>query len=121
MIERITRALDPESFAKAVEEGSRLATAEYLALVDRITAPAPHDAAPPSPPAGRAPAPHGKLTARELEVLRLVAQGLTNAQVARALTVTPRTINAHLTSIYGKLDVTSRAGAIRYALERHLS
>lgn len=62
-----------------------------------------------------------KLTQREVEVLRLVAAGLTNAQVAGKMSITSRTVNAHLTSIYAKLSVTSRSGAIRYALEHHLS
>ncbi len=61
-----------------------------------------------------------QLTPRETEVLRLVAAGLTNAQAAAKLSVTPRTINAHLTSIYAKLAVVSRATAIRYALEHDL-
>ena len=60
------------------------------------------------------------LTAREVEVLRLVAAGLTNAQAAAELSVTPRTINAHLTSIYGKIGVTSRTQAVRYAVEHKL-
>jgi DNA-binding CsgD family transcriptional regulator len=64
--------------------------------------------------------PHDDLTHRECEVLRLVAQGCTSVQVARALTITPRTVNAHLTAIYGKLGVPSRAGAIRYAVSHHL-
>ncbi len=60
------------------------------------------------------------LTAREVEVLRLVAQGLTDAQVAEKLVVSPRTVNWHLTSIYGKLQVSSRSAATRYAIEHHL-
>ena len=66
----------------------------------------------PSYPAG--------LTAREVEVLRLVAQGLTDALVAEQLVISPRTVNWHLTSIYSKLGVSSRAAATRYALEHHL-
>ncbi|HEX2911468.1 MAG TPA: LuxR C-terminal-related transcriptional regulator [Chloroflexia bacterium] len=61
-----------------------------------------------------------KLTSREIEVLRLVVTGLTNAQIAEKLFVTSRTVNAHLTSIYAKLEVTARSGAIRYAVEHHL-
>jgi DNA-binding NarL/FixJ family response regulator len=57
---------------------------------------------------------------REVEVLRLVATGLTNAQVAQHLSVTPRTVNAHLTAIYRKLGVSSRSGAMRYALDHQL-
>ena len=57
------------------------------------------------------------LTAREAEVLRLVAQGMTNEQVAEQLVISPRTVNSHLTAIYGKIGVTSRRAATRYALE----
>lgn len=62
----------------------------------------------------------GELTRRELEVLRLVSQGMTDAQVAETLVISPRTVNAHLTSIYGKLDVNSRTAAARRALEQGL-
>ncbi len=60
------------------------------------------------------------LTAREVEVLRLIAQGLTDAQVAEQLVISPRTVNWHLTSIYGKIQVSSRAAATRYAIEQKL-
>jgi DNA-binding CsgD family transcriptional regulator len=60
------------------------------------------------------------LTAREIEVLRLVAQGMSDAQVARKLVISPRTVNWHLTSIYNKLHVSSRSAATRYAIEHHL-
>ncbi len=60
------------------------------------------------------------LTAREVEVLRLVAQGLTDAQVAEQLVISPRTVNFHLTSIYSKLGVSSRAAATRYVMDHHL-
>ena len=60
------------------------------------------------------------LTAREVEVLRLVAQGMTNEQVANQLVISPRTVDTHLTSIYGKIGVSSRSAATRYALEHQL-
>ncbi|MGH3146725.1 MAG: LuxR C-terminal-related transcriptional regulator, partial [Rubrobacter sp.] len=60
------------------------------------------------------------LTARETEVLRVVAEGLTDAQAAERLFLSPRTINHHLRSIYRKLGVPSRAAAARVALERGL-
>lgn len=60
------------------------------------------------------------LTARERAVLRLVTQGLTYAQMAEHLVISPRTVDAHLRSIYGKLGVTSRSAATRVALENHL-
>lgn len=60
------------------------------------------------------------LTQREVEVLRLVALGLTDAEVAGRLSISPRTVSQHLRSIYPKIDVSSRAGATRFALEHHL-
>ena len=60
------------------------------------------------------------LTAREVEVLYLVAQGMTNDQVAQQLIISPRTVNTHLTTIYGKIGISSRSAATRYAIEHHL-
>ncbi len=57
------------------------------------------------------------LTAREVEVLGLVAEGLSDAQIAERLVVSLRTVHAHLRSIYRKLDVRSRSAATRYAVE----
>jgi len=74
--------------------------------------PSPEDVAPPSYPAG--------LSAREAEVLKLVAQGLTNASIARELFISPNTVNRHLNPVYRKLGVTSRAAAARFAAEHRL-
>ncbi len=57
---------------------------------------------------------------RELEVLRLVAEGLTDAEVADKLSISPRTVGQHLRSVYNKLDVPSRASATRFAVEHGL-
>ena len=62
----------------------------------------------------------GGLTSREVEVLGLVASGLTNAQVAKELFLSPRTIQRHLNSIYHKIGVSSRAAATRFAVEHGL-
>ena len=48
------------------------------------------------------------LTVREAEVLRLVAQGLTNVQIAEMLVISPRTVTTHVATILGKLGVSSR-------------
>ena len=53
-------------------------------------------------------------------MLRLLAQGLTNAQIAEKLVITRRTVNWYLTSIYSKIRVSSRSAATRYAIESHL-
>ena len=66
------------------------------------------------------PSATGDLTDREMEVLRLVAQGLSDAQIADGLVISPRTVNAHLRSIYSKLGINSRHAATRYAIEHHL-
>jgi DNA-binding NarL/FixJ family response regulator len=60
------------------------------------------------------------LTGREVEVLRLLAMGLTNAQIAERLVISLLTVKAHVRSIYSKLEVTSRSAATRYAMEHEL-
>jgi predicted ATPase/DNA-binding CsgD family transcriptional regulator len=59
----------------------------------------------------------GVLSAREVEVLRLVAQGLSDTDVAAQLFLSRHTVNAHLRNIYSKLGVTSRSAATRYAID----
>jgi DNA-binding NarL/FixJ family response regulator len=66
------------------------------------------------------PGAHGPLTHRELEILRLVAQGRTNAGIARTLTVTEQTVKFHLKNIYRKLGVANRTAASRYAYAHDL-
>ena len=61
-----------------------------------------------------------RLTPREIEVLGLVATGMTNRQVAQRLFLSPRTVQRHLYSIYPKLEVSSRAEATRFAVEHGL-
>ncbi len=61
------------------------------------------------------------LTPREYEVLQLLTQGLTSAQIAKELIITPLTVNSHVRSIYNKLGVTSRSAATRYAIEHQLA
>jgi DNA-binding NarL/FixJ family response regulator len=60
------------------------------------------------------------LTEREVEVLRLVAEGRTDAQVADRLFISSRTVGKHLQSIYRKLQVSSRTAAARFAIDQDL-
>ncbi|HTJ47007.1 MAG TPA: HD domain-containing phosphohydrolase [Kofleriaceae bacterium] len=62
----------------------------------------------------------GALTERELEVLRLVARGLTNKEVASALSISTKTAGHHVQHIFEKLGVTTRAGATMAAMQRGL-
>ena len=70
-------------------------------------------------PDAAAPLPGG-LSAREVEVLRLVAAGLTNRAIADALTISERTVDRHVSNIFTKLDVSTRAAATAFAYEHGL-
>ena len=62
----------------------------------------------------------GGLSTREVEVLRLVATGLTNRAIADALTISERTVDRHVSNIFTKLDVSTRAAATAFAYEHGL-
>jgi len=114
-------ALGAEAFTAEWAEGKTMTLEQFLAAEGRTALPTPIPARPP-PTTRREPHPAypDGLTAREVEVLRLVAQGLTDAQVADKLVITRRTVNWYLTSIYNKIQVSSRSAATRYAIERRL-
>lgn len=67
--------------------------------------------------AARPAGPGGELSEREVEVLRLIAGGLTNAEIAARLYVSVRTVETHRAHIHQKLDVRTRAGLVRVARE----
>ncbi len=67
-----------------------------------------------------APRRSGRLSDRERQVLRLVARGRANKQIARDLGITERTVKFHMTSIFNKLGADNRAQAIAIAVERGL-
>jgi len=100
--------LGDEAFASEIAAGQRLTLDDLLAI------PQPQGPAPAASPS----APGEALTAREIEVLRLLAQELSNPQIAEQLVVSRRTVDAHLRSIYDKLGVKSRDAAIRVAREQ---
>ena len=104
--------LDEAAFAAAWAEGRTMPLDEAA----RLGADAPPPTAATAP---RQTYPAG-LTGREVEVLRLVAEGLSNAQVAERLYLSPRTVDQHLRSIYNKLGVSSRTAAARFAVDHGL-
>jgi ATP/maltotriose-dependent transcriptional regulator MalT len=105
------RALGDEESAglelgAAREVFERLAAAPDLARIDRFE--------------GRASADSHGLSAREIEVLRLVAAGKTNREIASELVVSEHTVARHLQNIFRKLDVTSRTAATAFAFQHEL-
>ncbi len=114
--------LGERTFAAAWAEGRTMTPEQALAAQGPATIPTPAPTVPSSTPPAKPVAtyPDG-LTAREVEVLRLLARGLTDAQIAEQLVIAPRTVNNHLTSIYSKIQVSSRSAATRYAIEHQLA
>jgi predicted ATPase/DNA-binding CsgD family transcriptional regulator/Tfp pilus assembly protein PilF len=106
--------LGPARWAAAQADGRALDLEDAVALATSDLPAAPESN-------GRAPKYPMGLTRREVEVLRLIARGQTDAEIAENLIISPNTVHAHIHSIYGKLDVTSRAGAIRFALDNTLT
>jgi predicted ATPase/DNA-binding CsgD family transcriptional regulator len=104
-------------FTAAWAEGRAMTLEQVLTIQGQASPTGPLSA----PSAKTSPLGPLGLTPREVEVLRLLARGLTNAQVAEELVVSQLTVKAHLRSMYSKLGVTSRVAATRYALEHHLS
>jgi predicted ATPase/DNA-binding CsgD family transcriptional regulator len=102
------RGLGDVAYARAFASGGAMSLEEARALAEREAAEGE----------GRRGA--AGLTMAELRVLRLVAGGLTNAQVASELVLSERTVHAHLRSVYRKLGVGSRAAATRFAVENGL-
>ncbi len=76
-------------------------------------------AGPSSQPAGTG-APGEKLTERERDVLRLVVEGRSNKEIARALSISPKTVSVHRTNIMSKLGVQNSADLVRFALQHRL-
>jgi DNA-binding CsgD family transcriptional regulator len=114
--------LGEKAFAIAWEEGRAMTPTQALEAQKSMsisTATTPSEPSP-APPANERSGALDELTVREVEVLRLVARGLTNEQVAEQLIISSRTVNSHLTSIYSKIGVSSRSAATRYAIERKL-
>jgi DNA-binding NarL/FixJ family response regulator len=81
-------------------------------LLERLSDPEPPQRAPAEAPDG--------LTAREVEVLALIAEGLTNQEIARALHVSTATVKTHINNLFAKTGIKDRAQAVRYAYAKGL-
>ena len=120
-VSNLRTRLGPANFAAAWAAGQAMPVEQAIAEARQITSSGQPAEAPNSPAAQNASAlnPAG-LTPRELEVLRLVAMGLGNQEIAQQLVLSRRTAYAHMRSIFSKLDVTTRTAAARVALENKL-
>jgi DNA-binding NarL/FixJ family response regulator len=106
----VLKTADPDDVASAVRQA-------FEHSVHLAGAPGP-DVEAVAPPASVASTAPGGLTRRELEILRLVAEGHSNSQLAGMLWVTEQTVKFHLSNIYRKLGVANRTEASRWA-QRH--
>lgn len=107
LVARACRMLGDEDGAKLELEAARRVFEKLGAVTDlaRLQPAAPEK---------------GRLTARELEVLRLVASGLTNGAIAGQLSLSEKTVDRHVSNIFLKLDVSSRAAATAHAFKQGL-
>jgi predicted ATPase/DNA-binding CsgD family transcriptional regulator len=111
-VEKTRQRLNAETFAAAWDAGYAMPFEAIVEWVDEL----PCELNIPE----ANPLERYDLTPREAEVLRLLATGLTDREIAERLVISPRTVNTHLTSVYGKLGVSSRSAATRFALENRL-
>ncbi|WSA79559.1 response regulator transcription factor [Streptomyces sp. NBC_01799] len=93
-----------------------LSPAVQRRLLERVTTPP----APAGPPAAEQQLPDG-LTPREAEVLVLIAEGLSNPEIARKLHISQATVKSHINNLFAKAGVRDRAQAVRYAYARGLA
>ncbi len=114
-VAEVRSALGDADFTAAFAAGRALTLNEAVAEALAFTpSPTGSDALVTSEVAGSP----GGLTPREWEVLRLMADGLTNQEIADRLFLSRRTVTSHATTILGKLGLTSRTAAVSYAI-RH--
>ncbi len=111
------RALTLRGLARLREGSAKSTHLDATPEPDHRKLSGPHSAASVcAPPTGSA-----RLTRREVEVLRLIAAGQSNRQIAAALYLSPRTAERHVANIYLKIDAHSKAEAAAYALHHGLA
>jgi len=112
----LLKAVRPEQLADAV----RVVAAGESLLAPTITRRLIAEFVRRPPPGARAPAELEELTDRELEVLKLVATGMSNAQIAESLVISEATVKTHVSHVLQKLDLADRVQAVVLAYESGL-
>jgi DNA-binding CsgD family transcriptional regulator/tetratricopeptide (TPR) repeat protein len=115
----LSDADDEQALRRALDELNRLGARPAATMVARRL----RESGARDLPRGPRPSTHrnpARLTAREIDVLRLVSEGLRNGEIAQRLFVSPRTVDHHVSSILRKLEVTSRGAAAAEAARRGL-
>jgi DNA-binding CsgD family transcriptional regulator len=112
--QRLRDAMGTEAFDAQYAAGRDLDLVTVLAALQR------EDSAAEQSPSAVADAAGVVLTARELDVLRLVAQGLSNPEIAQRLVLSDHTVHRHLANILRKLSLTSRAAAAAWGVRAGL-
>jgi DNA-binding NarL/FixJ family response regulator len=120
----LTKDAEADELAAAirrVHEGKAMLDSDVQArLLDRLDQP-PAPSAPSAPPRPVPAAVPGDLTTREVEVLGLIAAGLSNSEIARRLVLSEATVKTHINRLFAKTGVRDRAQAVRYAYEHGLA
>ncbi len=114
LVTRIANSLDDDHMRAAF-----LASPLIVELKSNARSAAPFAPASSSDPPNTSEYPAG-LTGREVAVLRLVAQGATNRQIAATLSISVKTVNAHMTNILNKIDCDNRTAATTFAIQHGL-
>jgi ATP/maltotriose-dependent transcriptional regulator MalT len=120
VVEQVRVRLGEKVFSTAWATGRMMASERAFTAQEPATIPSPAGDYVPAPSAKRSIISPCELTRREIDVLRLLAMGLTNSRIAGQLVISLPTVATHVRSIYTKLDVTSRSAATRYAVEHQL-
>ncbi|MEU9121679.1 response regulator transcription factor [Streptomyces sp. NPDC048506] len=114
----LTKDADGDEIVRAIEDvlsgEAGLSPKIQRRLLERVTEP---ERTPPRPP----DEPPDGLTGREVEVLRLVAEGLSNPEIARTLHVSTATVKTHINNLFAKAGLRDRAQAIHYAYRNGLA
>ncbi len=114
----------PEYVTSSIRAGARgyvlkdAASREIVAAIDAVAAGGSYYSADLLQQMASPPPVDNELTPREREVLRMLAEGLSNKAIARALDISVRTVETHRLSIRRKLDIDTPAGLVKYAMER---